>query len=315
MEQEFKVGDRVVGVGVVDGKDIDWKKGTVKDNSGYRVAVEFDEDINGWGNDYLGLAHGHGWGCPIGSLRRISDDKTSKAPAWSIHITPNGNATHAVFKQGKRVRDRAAAHCNPSDTYDAATGAAWAFLRLPGMADAARRVLAEMDAPTPDEPKRGMTAEECKPGMRVRFIDENMHIKKSGEYPPPGTTGVILKGPDADGEVHIEWRAGSTSADDRWWAMPSMLVPAAADDEPAPVPQPTYKPGDRVRIVEKPAKGTYIPPNGTHMKRWLGKEMTVSKVEDDEIVGIDYHMVEDGGAFIWGPADIAGKVGESRKEK
>lgn len=414
MEQEIKVGDRVVGVGVVDGKNIDGKNGTVKDNRGPRAAVEFDENISGWGDDYLGIKEGRGWGCPVANLRRITEDKPAPSPSWSIHITPKGNVTHAVFKQGKHLTGHASAFCSPRDTYDATTGAVWAFLRLPGMSDTARRVLAEMDGAKvkaenkPEQPKKGgLSAEECKPGMRVLFTDSNMHIKKPGQYPPPGTKGVIIRGPDEDGEVHIEWPAGSTSADDRWWAMPSMLAPAdekkpvqtpekpkkcrlaleeckvgmkvrfidadthkenpeyfpvigtvgevvgiegyiakvqwpkgstsekdcwyaryeriePADvaDEPTPVPRPMYKPGDRVRIVEKWGAGCNQAPDGS-MDKWLGKVMTIRGVYKTSGSVRWYKMVEDEREYNdnaepgwdWLPAAIVGKVGESRKEK
>lgn len=341
MEQEIKVGDRVVGVGVVDGKNIDGKNGTAKSGGGIRVAVEFDEDVNGWDSNVFGVKKGHGWGCPVANLRRITEDNPAPSLAWSIHITPKGNATHAVFKQGRRVADHASVARYYRDTYDATTGAVWAFLRLPGMTDAARRVLAEMDgadlvevkAPTltgdkgkveqsreAAPKKRGMTLKECKVGMKVKFVDADTHKENPEYYPAVETVGEVV---GIEGHIaKVQWPKGSTSEKDRWYARYELLEPADVADEPAPVPQPMYKPGDRVRIVEKWGPGCHQAPDGS-MDKWLGKVMTVRGVHKTDGPAMWYKMIEDKREYNgndtpgwnWCPAAIVGKVGESRKEK
>ena len=89
------------------------------------------------------------------------------------------------------------------------------------------------------------------------------------------------------------------------------------------MPKPTYKPGDRVRIVDKWGPGCYQNFDGG-MDKWLGKVMTVRDASHyDDVSVIWYKMVEDKRDYNgntepgwnWPPAAIAGKVGESRKEK
>jgi hypothetical protein len=74
----FKVDDRVIGIGSYDGKNINGLKGTIetvsKDEHGnvFYVTVCWDEDIGGHKGDYDGCERGHGWNV---SPRNIKLDK------------------------------------------------------------------------------------------------------------------------------------------------------------------------------------------------------------------------------------------------
>lgn len=60
------------------------------------------------------------------------------------------------------------------------------------------------------------------------------------------------------------------------------------------------KPGDKVRIVQFPPKGSAFTickdPTQTEMGKWLGKVMTVQKVQTRCV-----SMKEDGGRWAWTP--------------
>ncbi len=55
---------------------------------------------------------------------------TPYIPSRSIHITSDGQTTHAVMKEGEKVVKQAEAKCNPTDTYSFQKGAETAFARL-----------------------------------------------------------------------------------------------------------------------------------------------------------------------------------------
>lgn len=116
--------------------------------------VEFDEDINGFGEiveisrydeAYLvklqGRLRGKGHnGNGIAEKVYPTNDywwvrmgnKTLKLadPKQSIHITTEGNITHAVLKDGDKITKRAIAKCSPRDVFDFEIGAKIAIKRL-----------------------------------------------------------------------------------------------------------------------------------------------------------------------------------------
>jgi len=66
-----------------------------------------------------------------------------------------------------------------------------------------------------------------KVGDRVRFkgADPCTHKKMPEYYPADGTIGVvtIAVDPMEEDEVLVQWPEGSTSGDDEWWALISLL--------------------------------------------------------------------------------------------
>lgn len=73
----FEVGDRVIGIGIIDGNNLNGCIGTVvgyySDDDKSLVAVEFDDKImDGHGCDGQGQ-HGYCWYCQDGKLKSYSD--------------------------------------------------------------------------------------------------------------------------------------------------------------------------------------------------------------------------------------------------
>lgn len=79
----FKIGDRVVGLGEVNDVDLTGEKGTVKDIYGYiigdYVGVEWDRSIDDISDGYTnghtcngGCKKGHGWDVNIKQIKKIS---------------------------------------------------------------------------------------------------------------------------------------------------------------------------------------------------------------------------------------------------
>lgn len=63
-------------------------------------------------------------------------------------------------------------------------------------------------------------------GCRVRFkgAEPCTHKKMPKYYPADGTIGVVtVAAPDKDVAVLVQWPKGSTSGDDEWWALISLL--------------------------------------------------------------------------------------------
>lgn len=125
-EQRFKVGDRVVGVGKYDGKDINGLKGRVLGkilNTNGDYPVEFDKDINGHTCDKRGKSRHCWW---------VHKDHLKLATNETIVIYRKGDEVIALDKStGKK----AVAKCSPADTFDFNTGAKLAFERLMGIGE------------------------------------------------------------------------------------------------------------------------------------------------------------------------------------
>lgn len=56
-----------------------------------------------------------------------------------------------------------------------------------------------------------------KAGDKVRFTNMEKHMETCMFFPLPGTTGTIITPCDEWGDLYVEWEAGSTSLDDRWY--------------------------------------------------------------------------------------------------
>lgn len=98
---KFKVGDRVVGIDIVDGKDIRGKAGIVKHINEYNnLAVEFDDYIDGHScQSYFkgSIKKGHGWWC--------SDRHLKLEENWKVLIMPEGDKTTGrLYKNGEVVK-------------------------------------------------------------------------------------------------------------------------------------------------------------------------------------------------------------------
>lgn len=76
MPEKFKVGDRVVGIGIVDNRDIDGISGTIKRTwcTG-DYYVRFDEAMGGWSDFECGIPDGHGWTVNSKNLELIERKK------------------------------------------------------------------------------------------------------------------------------------------------------------------------------------------------------------------------------------------------
>lgn len=71
---EFKVGDRVRCTRNVDGFNTKSKIGTVKKTNMLFVGVDFDEDVEGWGDIGLGIEKGHGVSVKYEDLELIEEN-------------------------------------------------------------------------------------------------------------------------------------------------------------------------------------------------------------------------------------------------
>lgn len=101
-EKKFKVGDRVVGVGTYDNKNIDGEVGTVvyADKHSNLLGVEFDGNIEGhelWPTG-VECKDGHGWWVSPEHLKPLTE-------TWKVLIIPNGDKTTGkLYKNGKVVK-------------------------------------------------------------------------------------------------------------------------------------------------------------------------------------------------------------------
>ena len=73
---EFKIGDRVIGIGSYEGRLIDGEIGTVKQVSSYACAVHWDSNIGGWGDSPRAIPYGHGWSVDNTQLRLLNKKKS-----------------------------------------------------------------------------------------------------------------------------------------------------------------------------------------------------------------------------------------------
>lgn len=128
---KYKVGDKVKVLSSGTSDSADGKMGTVLEiNVGIcnnMALVEIDAPFKGHdGNGLCRVKHSSNrcWYCDPNKLALV----VSKCQ--SIHIYTDGTYTTAILKEGKDTIKTAKAKCNPSDTYDFATGAKLAFERL-----------------------------------------------------------------------------------------------------------------------------------------------------------------------------------------
>lgn len=116
----MKVGDRVIGVGKVDGKNIDGLEGTIKaiDKDLIRsFAIEFDKNIDGHSCEGRCKIN-HGWYVSEGYIKPINE---------TIVIYRKDNEVIAL---DKATGKKAVAKCDPRDKFDFKVGAKLAFERL-----------------------------------------------------------------------------------------------------------------------------------------------------------------------------------------
>lgn len=186
---KFKVGDRVVATKNVDGQDTRGKSGTVKKIAGKCVAVDFDENIGGWGDRFLGIKPGHGWNCHENEVTFLNNQ--------TIVIYPKGRETIALLKEGKKVAKISKAKCHPDDEFDFEIGAKLAFSRLMGDELAVKEV--KRVAKLGEYVKVVDHTDEFTLGLIARCIwecDDNIHrFEANGEeYYMLPTRYVVLEG-------------------------------------------------------------------------------------------------------------------------
>ena len=116
---KFNIGDRVQ-------TKLNRTPGTVRRIRDGMVAVETDDPNYGVPLPGFGIQHG----------LFLSADAWEKISPSKILITSDGKTTLARLYDGNRVIRRAEANCDPSDTYDFATGANLAYDRLMRPTDA-----------------------------------------------------------------------------------------------------------------------------------------------------------------------------------
>ena len=59
-------------------------------------------------------------------------------------------------------------------------------------------------------------------GDKVKFADHALHRGCPQVFPPGGTIGTVLavdKTRSGAVSLYVQWAEGSTSQDDRWWAL------------------------------------------------------------------------------------------------
>lgn len=110
---KFKVGDRVVGIGEHDCKNVDGKYGTiVRIDAGPHnpIGVGFDYDIDGHSCGCK-CENGHGWFLPESKLKLVD------APKWKVLIMPEGDTTTGrLYEDGKVVKS-VSTRKHPDDEY------------------------------------------------------------------------------------------------------------------------------------------------------------------------------------------------------
>lgn len=118
MSKKFKVGDRVVGVGVVAGKNIEGLIGTVVKTQSDGYGIDFDLNIGG--HSCSGNARPqHGWFVCESHLKSLKDE------IIVIHRKDN-----EVIAHNKITGKTALAKCSPEDKFDFGFGAKLALERL-----------------------------------------------------------------------------------------------------------------------------------------------------------------------------------------
>lgn len=162
---KFKVGDVVVGTNKSDSRyAITTKKGGFV---GKVTDVYSDECIEVKilkHNNPKTIGHIYDVNSHYFELEHESNKPTNKC---EIHITVNGNITHAVLKENGTVTKRAEAKCSPEDIFDFKVGAQLAFERL-----------LELDGTEPIEEKK----EPFVPHLRATWNNE--HLGAIGELSP-----------------------------------------------------------------------------------------------------------------------------------
>lgn len=113
---KFKVGDRVVGIGTWDHKNIDGKYGTVFSTTGSthnNIAIEFDENIGGHDCSSAGkrCKDGHGWWVNPNQL------KLANTPDWKVLIMPEGDKTTGRLYENGKVVKSVETKKHPDDEY------------------------------------------------------------------------------------------------------------------------------------------------------------------------------------------------------
>lgn len=113
-ERKFKVGDRVVGIGVGDGKNINGKTGTILEYGSCDTSfgVEFDENINGHSLQSSGKSckSGHGWWVHADKLKLLTDE-------WKVLIMPDGDKTTGRLYENGKVVKSVETKKHPDDVY------------------------------------------------------------------------------------------------------------------------------------------------------------------------------------------------------
>ena len=124
---KFKVGDKVKCIAEHDGnKEIVGKVGTVCTSYDDLYGVVFDEDVSG--HSLMGkCTYGYGWNIDVQKLELVTTTNTSKA---KIIMFTQGTSVIAKYINDKATVNQAAAHCNPTDTFDVFIGAQLALARL-----------------------------------------------------------------------------------------------------------------------------------------------------------------------------------------
>lgn len=117
---KFKKGDRIIGIGCYDGKNIEGLKGTIISDKplNSQFAIEFDKHIGGHECGGSGKS-GHCWWLTVDHFR-LDCNKT-------IVIYCKDNE---VIAFDKSTGNKGIARCCPGDTFDFETGAKLAFERL-----------------------------------------------------------------------------------------------------------------------------------------------------------------------------------------
>jgi hypothetical protein len=159
----FKIGDRVVGIGNHDNRNIDGLVGTIitdRQVYGY-CGVEFDKFMDG--HECLGKGkNGHCWNVDTNKLKPLSND-------WKIVIIPEGDKTLGrLYENGKVVKSVSTTK-HPDDEYSVETATRVIMERL----------FPKKEEVAPPEPP-------FKVGDVIELTDKYLDI-------PKGTRGVIVE--------------------------------------------------------------------------------------------------------------------------
>jgi hypothetical protein len=155
---DYKVGDRVIGVNKQGGYDIIGKTGTViKVRENNSCSVEFDDYMKGHSCGDI-CEYGHGLYVDYENIKPLPQNE-------QVVIYRKDRRTIAILKQDKKIVKKAVATCHPNDEFNEGFGRDLAYARLKGDKETEERLL-KITSP------RVVKQDEYKIGDKVKIMKD-----------------------------------------------------------------------------------------------------------------------------------------------